>query len=799
MSIQALLRADLATMTPESAVTALDAADAALRRIPPLWPLDATVAVNPFLGYAGEGLAETAARIARAHGERPFAPRALRLAQVASGEIARADLEAALAAAPSAARLQSVEALIAALEAPAPEAQAAPTLADLAAARDGIDWPALIADRVGAWAAARWDAGQALWPAPKAASCWASWRGWAARDLTPEIAGLRGFCALVAEAPDTAPAALARALRDLDVPEAAMPAYLHRLAADLGGWGQWARGVQWRAERDGGTDDAPLVLVTARLMFEDSLLACGGASLALDWAAALADLAAPVSPSQDDLIDAIAQDAAERAARRRIEATLAEPVAAAEKGRCAIQAAFCIDVRSEPFRRAFEASSPKVRTLGFAGFFGVGVAHRGCASDVAEPRLPVLLKPGLTSRSPAADDAQRRILARSARAWGRFKQAAVSSFAFVEAAGPLHAVKLAAEALGLKGARAPDPAPQLDPPLPLAARVGAGETILKAMSLTSGFARLALIVGHGSEVANNAMASAYACGACGGYSGEVNARLLASLLNDVDVREGLRARGIDIPDDTLFVGGLHDTASDVATLFDADVAAAAHQTDLAEARRLLAEAGARARAERALRLPGAPDPETTPARARDWSQIRPEWGLAGCMAFIAAPRARTEGRDLGGRAFLHDYDWRDDVGFGVLELIVTAPVVVASWISLQYYGSATAPRSFGAGDKLLHNVVGGIGVLEGAGGLIRGGLPWQAVHDGEKLMHDPLRLSVLIEAPTEALDDILARHGDVAALFDNGWLALGAMDAEGRVRWRGCGGGWRAPEAVAAL
>ena len=48
-----------------------------------------------------------------------------------------------------------------------------------------------------------------------------------------------------------------------------------------------------------------------------------------------------------------------------------------------------------------------------------------------------------------------------------------------------------------------------------------------------------------------------------------------------------------------------------------------------------------------------------------------------------------------------------------LELILTAPVVVASWISLQYYGSTVAPQVFGGGNKLIHNVVGGIGVVEG--------------------------------------------------------------------------------------
>ncbi|MCA0303927.1 MAG: DUF2309 domain-containing protein, partial [Proteobacteria bacterium] len=131
-------------------------------------------------------------------------------------------------------------------------------------------------------------------------------------------------------------------------------------------------------------------------------------------------------------------------------------------------------------------------------------------------------------------------------------------------------------------------------------------------------------------------------------------------------------------------------------------------------------------------------------------------------------------------------------------LILTAPVVVASWISLQYYGSTVAPQLFGGGNKLLHNVTGGIGVVEGNGGLLRAGLPWQSVHDGERYAHEPLRLSVCIEAPREAMSDILDRHPNVAALFDNGWLHLFALDEAGRMAWRYAGGSRWEPASPAA-
>ena len=94
------------------------------------------------------------------------------------------------------------------------------------------------------------------------------------------------------------------------------------------------------------------------------------------------------------------------------------------------------------------------------------------------------------------------------------------------------------------------------------------------------------------------------------------------------------------------------------------------------------------------------------------------------------------------------------------------------------------PRQFGGGNKLLHNVVGGIGVVEGNGGVMRVGLPWQSVHDGEQYAHDPLRLTVCIEAPREAMNDILERHDGVRALFDNRWLHLVALDDAGHMAWR---------------
>ncbi|TCT11593.1 hypothetical protein EDC22_104356 [Tepidamorphus gemmatus] len=781
--------------TPFSGVDALRAAaERAARQIPPLWPLETSVAVNPFLGQTHLSLAHTAALLGRVGGVPVAMPRSWYENRIRAEEISDDDLAAALAASPHAGRPADVAALKAASRESRPAPDQLPTVADLAARASGIDWPGLLADRIGVWAGGYFDRGQALWAAPRRRSAWTAWRDNAIHDLTPEIMGLKGFAAFVAEAPELPEDAMVRAVARLGLGAAALDTYFHQLLLSLCGWAQFARYELWRAELAGGTDATITDLLAIRLLWEEALFLRYEAAVADQWAAVGSAHAAPIVPSPHDVIDEILQEAAERAAQRALAGALTAPAPKPDSSRPTLQAAFCIDVRSEVFRRALESVDPSIRTLGFAGFFGVFAKHRRFASDIDELRLPVLLNPTVTSAAGDATDRDADLMARcrarAKRAWGRFKLAAVSSFAFVEATGPVYAAKLVRDAFGFDRMPMPnDPAPRFVPEPDRDTRVTMAATILRAMSLTDGFARIVLLAGHGGNVVNNPFASGLHCGACGGYSGEVNARLLARLLNAADVREGLAQQGITVPEDTLFVAALHDTTTDTVTLYDGDVATDRHAADLARVRRWLDAAGRVTRGERALRLPLASDERAIGARARNWAEVRPEWGLAGCRFFIAAPRRRTAGRSLEGRAFLHDYDWRQDGqrGFAVLELILTAPVVVASWISLQYYGSTVAPETFGSGNKLLHNVVGGIGVLEGNGGSMRAGLPWQSVHDGERYVHEPVRLTVCIEAPREAMTDILRRHDNVRALFDNRWLHLFEIDEAGQLAWRYAG------------
>ena len=836
------LPAGAAPVADPALATVTVAAERACRRIAPLFPLQSFVAVNPFLGLAERPLEDAATLMARVAGARLTMPRAFYREALASGRLTVEDIRAALAASGTGeAGPTDAEAILAALKAPGPEAAALaplPTVAGVAATITGRDWEGFVTERLSTFAADAFDAGQASWPAPwRTRGLLAAWRAVARIDRTPEIAGITGFRALVATLPDRAEDLLAAAAARLGVPDRALPDYCHRLLMTVGGWAGHARWRLWQAELAGGGDRTLVEFLAVRAAFEvglyDAFRSRPGFVTAWESARSGFEPAADARPATAETLDtdAVLQLALERAWQRDLFRQLAAAPAAAPapRARPAVQAVFCIDVRSEVFRRALENTTREIETGGFAGFFGVPAAVVPFGESAASARCPVLLRPSLLAceepAGPAAPGQRQQRLARLAgakiwrAAWQAFRTAAVSAFTFVETTGLTYAGRLLARTLpaGKSAARAEAGRGKAGAtlktafalqtteaaPLAVTARVDLAEGVLRAMSMTDGFARLVLLAGHGATTANNPYAHGLDCGACGGQSGEVSARVAAALFNDPAVRQGLRARGIAIPDDTLFVAGLHDTTTDTVTLYETDAAADTHRADLARLAGWLAVAGRRARAERAALLgiaPGRTVDAAVTARATDWSQVRPEWGLARCAAFVAAPRERTLGRDLDGRVFLHTYDWRADRDFATLKLILTAPVIVASWINLQYYASSVDNRVFGSGNKVLHNVVGTLGVLEGTGGDLRTGLPWQSVHDGSGLVHEPLRLSVLVEAPVAAINAVIESHEGLRRLVDNGWVHLLAIGANGMVAHRYVGGlAWQdvPPAAVA--
>jgi uncharacterized protein len=298
-----------------------------------------------------------------------------------------------------------------------------------------------------------------------------------------------------------------------------------------------------------------------------------------------------------------------------------------------------------------------------------------------------------------------------------------------------------------------------------------------------------VLCGHGSHIVNDPHASSYDCGACGGAPGGPSARVAVAILNDPGVRAGLKERGIMVPDDTRFVAAQHDTVSDEVTVLDREAVPDSHERLVAAFERDVAVAGERLARERAGRLPG--DPGKVRFRGPDWAQVRPEWGLAGNAAFVVGPRSITAELDLACRVFLHAYDAEGDGDGDALETILTQPLIVAQWISAQYYFSSVDPDQFGAGDKTLHNPVGGIGVVLGEGGDLQVGLPAQAVGVGERRIHEPLRLLAVVQAPLERTEAIIQRNQVLQELIGGKWITV-AGRSHGDENWsiRSPGGTW---------
>lgn len=601
----------------------------------------------------------------------------------------------------------------------------------------------------------------------------------------------RAADALLASLPDTPEDAIAECLDQMEIIEDQKEDFVRQALAALPGWSGYVKWIEnWQSSNERARRPATLVdyvavrLILTRLLWPEARPA--------DWhdppkPPFLSEMPVKEAEFRKSLLDQL-----------RTQATFA---ASPQGSRPDAQLVFCIDVRSEPIRRALEAQG-NYETLGFAGFFGLPVQVKGLDDDQPHDSCPALLKPRHMVCDHAVDsDAsslrrrdQRRSLLRMPKTFYQWlKYNFATPFALVEMLGPWLGLRMLARtfAPSLTSGLAETIRATVMPPVPtepslqgieLSEQADYGESAFRMMGLTENLAPLVVLCGHGSSTTNNAYASALDCGACGGNHGGGNARILAAILNSSPVRSILADRGLAIPSDTLFVAAEHDTTTDQLELYQPQSLFEQQQEQLSRLRADLDRARiANAKGRTAtfgLRvLDGGQAVRETRRRSSDWAQVRPEWGLARNAAFIVGPRELTRSVNLEGRCFLHSYDWRTDTTGRYLTAILTAPMVVAQWINSQYLFSTLDNVAYGSGSKVTQNVTGKLGVMQGNASDLMHGLPLQSVFaaDGEPY-HEPLRLLTIVYAPRTMLDAIVQTQDVLKKLFGNGWVTLACVD-----------------------
>ncbi|MDA9555585.1 DUF2309 domain-containing protein [Pelobium sp.] len=464
------------------------------------------------------------------------------------------------------------------------------------------------------------------------------------------------------------------------------------------------------------------------------------------------------------------------------------------------QFVFCIDTRSELIRRHIEAKG-NYETFGYAGFFGIAMDYKNPNNGLVRKSCPPIVSSAYKVTEVAQKGKELKLVDYkkqteqenfSSYFFKRLKSMLPSAFGFVEGSGLFYGASLTARtifpAYANKLAKQNKTQHEsfcetaihvhTDEKEELGISVNEKAAIVKSAFDLLGwkeFAPLVIFAGHASQSANNPFASSLDCGACAASPGRHNARMLAKIANQNSVRIVLKDEfGIHIPNNTFFLGAEHNTATDEIALFDSQ-APESHLQLIQNLKDNLKQVQQTATQERL----GVEENsvETALKKASNWSETRPEWGLAKNAAFIVGPRSLTKDVHLGGRCFLHSYNWETDSNGKALEGIMQGPMVVGQWINNHYYFSTVNNDQFGGGNKITQNVTGKFGVVQGNGGDLKIGIPLQSVKSSDqKNYHQPLRLSVVIQAPTEWVTQIIERNEHIKTLLDNEWLYLMVMD-----------------------
>lgn len=445
---------------------------------------------------------------------------------------------------------------------------------------------------------------------------------------------------------------------------------------------------------------------------------------------------------------------------------------------------FCIDVRSEPLRRALEELEG-IETFGCAGFFGLPIQYFPRGSEKGYAGCPAILNPQARVYETLVEGQETKANRESlVISWKmRLKNIHHSlkyhfgtSFILAEALGSLSGLMMCFRTFFSRfkiTTSQPKTVPQIGSVENFPSLIDAIAALLKTIGLTAQFSPFVVVCGHGSDTTNNPYASSLQCGACGGNEGRGNAETFATLLNDKKIREGLKEKGITIPDTTRFIPAQHQTTTDEMVFFHEPSEDQKWDQIKGKVEKATLNCGNQRHQGKGKK------------RSCDWSEVRPEWGLARNGALIIGPRSLTESADLEGRCFLQSYDYEKDDDGSKLEGILLGPLVVAHWINAQYLFSSLFPTHYGSGNKVTHNLVGKIGVMQGNGSDLMHGLPMQSVFMNDSdLYHEPIRLTAVIHAPLDRVKMLLNKHESIKQLFMNQWAFLRVIDPKSQTVFR---------------
>jgi uncharacterized protein len=515
------------------------------------------------------------------------------------------------------------------------------------------------------------------------------------------------------------------------------------------------------------------------------------------------ELFAEVQPAEPSEVLSLWQDAFEWSYYEQVLAGMQlEDADPGQKHAATFQAMFCIDDRECSFRRYLERFDPGCETFGTPGFFGVEFYFQPQNGKFYDKVCPAPVNPKFLVKETESKGRRGRevvftkqthslfrglLITQTLGFWSAFRllfNIFRPSMSPATASSFRHMNRIAK--LSIENRNPGDRENDLQIGFSIEEMTIRVENLLKSIGLVKNFASLVYVVGHGSSSVNNPHYAAYDCGACSGRAGSVNSRVLSFMANHAVVRKNLAERGIDIPEETQFLGGLHDTTRDEIDFFDEASLSPQnlekhrqHQATFAKA----LDFNSKERSRRFELIDSTLTPESIHEKVKIRSvslfEPRPELNHATNALCIVGRRSLSDGLFLDRRSFLNSFDYQVDPEGKYLLNILKAAAPVCGGINLEYFFSRVDNQKLGAGSKLPHNVMGLFGVANGIDGDLRPGLPSQMIE-----VHDPVRLLLIVEHFPEIVLQTIQKNEATYEWFINEWVNLVAVHPETREIFR---------------